>query len=289
MDMGKHAPRERCSMMFSATFAKEVQVMARDFLHEYLFITIGRVGSASELVEQTVVHASEREKVRTVTDILKDEHDPKCLCLVFVETKRGADNLERDLWEERLPVTTIHGDRSQHERERALEQFRSGRTWIMIATDVASRGLDIPNVQLVINFDIPKAIDDYVHRIGRTGRMGRKGKAITFINDKVPGPLMRDLRDLMEENNQEVPEFFEDMLRSMRFGSNRKGGGKGRKGGHRFGGSDMRDKDSYGQSWRSGGGGGKGGGSRSKGGGGGDRGGGGGGDADRRRGSPGRW
>merc|ERR1719230_171069 len=110
--MGKHAPRERCSMMFSATFPREVQMMARDFLYEYLFITIGRVGSASELVEQCVVHASDREKTRTLSDILREELDEKGLALIFVETKRGADGLERDLWEDRLPVTAIHGDRS---------------------------------------------------------------------------------------------------------------------------------------------------------------------------------
>lgn len=259
-DMGRHAPRDRCSMMFSATFPREVQAMARDFMHDYLFITIGRVGSASELVEQMVVHAEDRNKVGILSDLLRDELDDKGLALIFVETKRGADGLERDLWEDRIPVTAIHGDRSQHERERALESFRSGRTPVMIATDVASRGLDIPHVALVINFDIPKAIDDYVHRIGRTGRMGRRGKAYTFINDRCPGPLLRDLRDLMEENDQNVPDWFQDMLRAMRFGSSgRKGGGKGRKGGHRFGGHDIR-RESHGggggDNWRSGGGGG---------------------------------
>merc|ERR1719440_956117 len=126
-NMGKQAPRDRCSMMFSATFPREVQMMARDFLYDYLFITIGRVGSASELVEQYVVHTEEREKVRTISELLRDELDEKGLALIFVETKKGADHLEKDLWEDRIPVTAIHGDRSQHERERALESFRSGR------------------------------------------------------------------------------------------------------------------------------------------------------------------
>lgn len=293
-DMGKHAPRDRCSMMFSATFPKEVQHMARDFLHDYIFLTVGRVGSASELVEQNLVYANDRDKVRELLAICRRELGDKGLALVFVETKRGADSLERDLWEEKMPVTTIHGDRSQHERERALDHFRTGRTPILVATDVASRGLDIPHVQLVVNFDYPKAIDDYVHRIGRTGRIGRKGKAFTFINEKCPGPLVRDLRELLEDADQEVPQWFEDMAISMRYGrSNRKGGGKGRKGGHRFGGQDMRSSSDWGGGGsRSGGGGG---GKGSKGGGhrGGGGYGGGGGFGDRRRSdrdhSPGGW
>ena len=98
------------------------------------------------------------------------------LTLVFVETKKGADSLEAFLSSEGYPVTSIHGDRSQREREEALRQFRGGRCPILVATAVAARGLDIPNVKHVINFDLPSDIEEYVHRIGRTGRMGNLGE-----------------------------------------------------------------------------------------------------------------
>jgi len=267
-DMGKVSSRPRQSMMFSATFPKEVQMMARDFLHEYVFITVGRVGSASELVEQSVVYADDRDKVRTLEDVLQENRPEDGLALIFVETKRGADLLERDLYRDGFRVTAIHGDRSQIERENALAAFRSGRSPIMIATDVASRGLDIPNVNVVVNYDMPKSIDDYVHRIGRTGRAGRKGKAIAFVNDRVAGPLLRDLLDRLDEAKQEIPSWFEEMCRHVRWSGG--GGSRGRKGGgggnrkDRFGGHDVRNDFRGGKSdhsgWRGGGNGGGGGG-----------------------------
>ena len=109
------------------------------------------------------------------------------LTLIFVETKRGADALEDFLHDHNHPAASIHGDRSQYEREAALKSFRSGRTPILVATDVAARGLDIPHVTHVINFDLPSDIDDYVHRIGRTGRAGKKGLATAFFSEKDSG------------------------------------------------------------------------------------------------------
>ncbi|GFH30877.1 uncharacterized protein HaLaN_29806, partial [Haematococcus lacustris] len=144
--------------MFSATFPKEIQRLAGDFLANYVFLT------HVELVTQD-------EKKNTLMDLVSTVEG---LTLVFVETKRGADELERYLCYNNLPATSIHGDRSQDQREAALRSFKSGRTPIMVATDVAARGLDIPHVTHVINFDLPKDIDDYVHRIGRTGRAGKK-------------------------------------------------------------------------------------------------------------------
>lgn len=110
---------------------------------------------------------------------------PKCdgLTLIFTETKRGADALENFLYQEGVNATSIHGDRSQTEREMALHNFRCGRCPVLVATDVAARGLDIPNVMHVINYDLPNNIDDYVHRIGRTGRAGNHGTAIAFVNE----------------------------------------------------------------------------------------------------------
>ncbi|CAE7578638.1 PL10A [Symbiodinium sp. CCMP2456] len=234
-DMGKWSTVRLQSMMFSATFASEVQVMARDFLSDYLFITVGRVGAASELVTQKVVYADEGSmKVRKLDTVVK-EHLPKDgLCVVFVETKRGADSLEIELHKNGISVAAIHGDRSQIQREEALAAFKTGANPILVATDVAARGLDIPNVSLVVNFDMPKQLDDYVHRIGRTGRAGRKGTAVAFVNERCA--YLHDLYDILIEAKQDTPIWFEEMVRQAR----RPTGGKGGRRAERFGGSDIR-------------------------------------------------
>lgn len=242
-DMGRWSTVRLQSMMFSATFAREVQVMARDFLNDYLFIKVGRVGSASELVTQKVVYADDGpQKVRALDKVIKDHCPKEGLCVVFVETKRGADALEIDLHQRNVSVAAIHGDRTQTEREEALAAFKSGSNPILVATDVAARGLDIPNVSLVVNFDMPKQLDDYVHRIGRTGRAGRKGTAVAFVNEKCS--YLHDLYDILVEAKQETPLWFEEMVRSAR----RMGGGKGTgRRAERFGGSDIRSTEEAGK------------------------------------------
>merc|ERR1719341_2443233 len=130
-----------------------------------------------------------------------------------------------------MKVTAIHGDRTQAEREEALLAFRSGENPLLVATDVAARGLDIPSVSVVVNYDMPKNIDDYVHRIGRTGRAGRKGKAIAFINESCNRILLKELNGLLQEAKQERPLWFQEMM--------------GRSGGQRQGGKD-RDYDKFG-------------------------------------------
>ncbi len=144
---------------------------------------------------------------------------PDTLALVFVETKRGADQLEGYLYDAGFPSTSIHGDRSQSEREQALHDFRTGRRPILVATAVAARGLDIPHVKHVINFDIPSDIQDYVHRIGRTGRAGNVGLATSFFNDG-NASIARELREILVEAHQEVPPWLEQMD-SHSFGGSR--------------------------------------------------------------------
>eukprot|EP00397_Hematodinium_sp_SG-2012_P002722 GEMP01002730.1.p1 GENE.GEMP01002730.1~~GEMP01002730.1.p1 ORF type:complete len:728 (+),score=188.57 GEMP01002730.1:90-2273(+) len=215
MEMGKFEQRPRQSLMFSATFPKEVQVLAADFLYDYVFLTVGRVGSTNEFIEQKLAYADEEDKLKKLMNVLKESEggsDSKNLALVFVETKRGADMLERELWSKQLRVTAIHGDRTQAEREEALMAFRRGDNPLLVATDVAARGLDIPDVQLVVNYDMPKNIDDYVHRIGRTGRAGRRGKAFAFINEQCNRQLLKELNGLLLEAKQERPLWFQDML-----------------------------------------------------------------------------
>lgn len=143
-----------------------------------------------------------------------------------------ADLLEGFLAQNNLPSTSIHGDRSQREREYALETFRTGRTPVMVATAVAARGLDIPNVTHVVNYDLPSDIDDYVHRIGRTGRAGNTGLATAFFN-RGNKNIVRDLIELLKEAKQEVPAWLEAVAREGGgFGGGRggRGGGRGRSG-----------------------------------------------------------
>ncbi|KAI0564653.1 DEAD (Asp-Glu-Ala-Asp) box polypeptide 3 [Gracilaria domingensis] len=221
---------ERQTLMFSATFPREIQQLASDFLDDYIFLTVGRVGSTTDFIQQRVEYCDEASKRDMVLNLLNTISG---LTLVFVETKRGADALEEFLIRSGYPATSIHGDRSQPEREDALRSFRSGRTPIMVATDVAARGLDIPNVTHVINFDLPNEIDDYVHRIGRTGRAGNSGLATALINEKNRN-IVRDLTELLSEAGQEVPPFLTKMSEAVSHS-----GGRRRNGG-RFGGRDYR-------------------------------------------------
>ncbi|CAN7095388.1 unnamed protein product [Brassica rapa subsp. narinosa] len=205
MDMPPRGMRQ--TMLFSATFPREIQRLAADFLANYIFLAVGRVGSSTDLIAQRVEFVHESDKKSHLMDLLHAQrdtgnHDKQSLTLVFVETKRGADSLENWLCMNDFPATTIHGDRTQQEREVALKSFKSGRTPILVATDVAARGLDIPHVAHVVNFDLPNDIDDYVHRIGRTGRAGKSGVATAFFNEK-NAQLARQLAELMQEANQE--------------------------------------------------------------------------------------
>lgn len=165
--------------MFSATFPEEIQIAAGKFLHDYIFIAIGYIGGACADVQQNIIEVKKYDKRDKLTEIL-NESDPSGT-IVFVETKRDADFLASFLCETTHPTTSIHGDREQRQREEALADFKSGRMKILIATSVAARGLDIKNVNHVINYNLPKSIDDYVHRIGRTGRVGNRGKATSFF------------------------------------------------------------------------------------------------------------
>ncbi|XP_028847782.1 DEAD-box helicase 3 X-linked a isoform X2 [Denticeps clupeoides] len=226
----------RHTMMFSATFPKEIQILARDFLEEYIFLAVGRVGSTSENITQKVVWVEESDKRSFLLDLL-NATGKDSLTLVFVETKKGADALEDFLYREGYACTSIHGDRSQRDREEALHQFRSGRCPIMVATAVAARGLDISNVKHVINFDLPSDIEEYVHRIGRTGRVGNLGLATSFYNDK-NNNITKDLLDILVESKQEVPSWLESLAYEHQHKSSSRGRSKRFSGG--FGARDYR-------------------------------------------------
>ena len=226
----------RQTLMFSATFPRDIQMLARDFLKDYIFLSVGRVGSTSENITQKVEYVEDPDKRSVLLDIL-NTHGAG-LTLIFVETKRMADSLSDFLINQQFPATSIHGDRTQRERERALEMFRNARCPVLVATAVAARGLDIPNVTHVVNYDLPTDIDDYVHRIGRTGRAGNTGLSTAFFNRGNRG-IVRDLIELLKEAHQDVPSFLDMVAKEgAAFGG---GGRAGRSGGRGRGSAASRD------------------------------------------------
>jgi ATP-dependent RNA helicase DDX3X len=230
---------------------------------DYVFLTVGRVGAASKDVTQTIEYVEDRDKMEALMKFLMTVQDG--LILIFVETKRNCDYVEDVLRGQGFPACSIHGDKTQREREESLSSFKRGDTPVMVGTDVASRGyvwavspcfyphslwhfthsvvefcsLDIPNVTQVINYDLPSNTDDYVHRIGRTGRAGNTGSALSYVNEKNSN-IIRDLRDMLEENEQEIPKWMEQMSSSSFGGGGRGGGRGGRRGGNNFGSRDVR-------------------------------------------------
>ncbi|KAL3869506.1 hypothetical protein ACJMK2_042178 [Sinanodonta woodiana] len=207
-DFGMPPKHERQTLMFSATFPEEIQKLAAEFLHDYLFLSVGRTGGANTDVSQMVCEVDRQQKRQKLCDILTDIGSEKTL--VFVEQKRNADFLASFLSESGFPTTSIHGDRLQREREEALRDFKTGRAPILIATSVAARGLDIPAVKYVINYDLPQTIEEYVHRIGRTGRCGNLGEATSFYSHDTDSGIAKALVRVLADANQEVPEWLEN-------------------------------------------------------------------------------
>ncbi|PFH37203.1 DEAD (Asp-Glu-Ala-Asp) box polypeptide 17 [Besnoitia besnoiti] len=226
---------DRQTLMWSATWPKEVQNLARDLCKEEpVHINVGSLDlKACHNIKQEVMVLQEYEKRGQLMSLLRRIMDGSKI-LIFAETKRGADNLTRDMRVEGWPALSLHGDKKQEERTWVLDEFKNGRNPIMVATDVASRGLDVKDIRHVINYDMPNQIEDYIHRIGRTGRAGTKGCAYTFFTpDK--SRLARDLVRVLREANQPVPSELESMGSYSSSGSGRRWGGGGGRGGGRGG------------------------------------------------------
>lgn len=204
-DSSMVATGERQTLMFSATFPEQIQHLASRFLHNYVFIAVGIVGSASTDVQQIFYQVSKFDKREKLLELLREEN---CRTVVFVETKRNADFLATLLSENDLKTTSIHGDRLQREREDALWDFKKGICNTLVATGVAARGLDIEGIQHVINYDLPNNIDEYVHRIGRTGRLGNRGKATSFFDPAADSGLAGDLTKILKQAGQDVPDWL---------------------------------------------------------------------------------
>ncbi|KAG5492186.1 hypothetical protein GH5_01094 [Leishmania sp. Ghana 2012 LV757] len=230
---------DRQTFMFSATFPQRILNLAKRYLRrKYYLLTVGRVGSTTKNITQTIEHVPDNEKMDRLLQIIYG-HEMSDMVLIFVETKKMAEEVNRRLHREGISSTTIHGDRRQQDREAALEDFKQKVTPILVATDVASRGLDIPDVAHVVQFDLPQEMDDYTHRIGRTGRAGNKGIATAFYN-RNNRRLALELHKYFSEHGQDIPKWFqqeaelvegEAMLSRDIGGGRRRGGGGGGGGG----------------------------------------------------------
>ncbi len=173
-------PRERQTLFFSATITPEIEKLVHDFLKDPVTVSV-RTGETSDHVEQDVIEARDKtHKVELLTELLEQDGYEKVL--VFGETKYGVQRLSDHLDNRGIASVAIHGNKNQAQRTKALKAFKDEKVKVLVATDVAARGLDIPNVSHVINFDTPQTYEDYIHRIGRTGRGGAKGRAHTFID-----------------------------------------------------------------------------------------------------------
>ena len=172
-------PKYRQTLLFSATMAPEVEVLARKYLRKPLVVQVGRRSEAAHTVTHAVYPVPRDRKSSLLAHLLKDgELDS---VLVFVRTKLGADRVVRHLEHEGIPATAMHADKTQVQRTKAIADFKAGKIRVLVATDIAQRGLDISNITHVISYDVPQQPEDYVHRIGRTGRASKEGDAFTFM------------------------------------------------------------------------------------------------------------
>lgn len=175
-------PEDRQTLFFSATITPDIQALVNTFLKDPVTVSV-RTAETSEHVEQDVIEVRDKaHKMELLTDMLSQPHYEKVL--IFGETKFGVQRLSDHLDNTGIPSAAIHGNKNQSQRQRALKAFKDQKVKVLVATDVAARGLDIPNVSHVINFDTPQTYEDYVHRIGRTGRGGASGHAHTFIDQR---------------------------------------------------------------------------------------------------------
>ncbi|SNV50955.1 ATP-dependent RNA helicase rhlE [Chryseobacterium taklimakanense] len=176
----KLLPQKRQTLFFSATFPKEIQELANSMLTNPVKVSVTPVSSTADTIQQSVYFVEKENKLDLLTHILKNHIDESVL--VFARTKHGADKIARKLQKEKISAEAIHGNKSQNQRQNALTNFKSGKTRILVATDIAARGIDIDELKHVINFELSDVSETYVHRIGRTGRAGNEGSSISFVD-----------------------------------------------------------------------------------------------------------
>ena len=207
-------PRDRQTLMFSATFADELERLVGEFMHDPVRISVGAVHKPVDQVRQVVYPVRQEDKSHLLIEILEGAENLES-AIIFMRTKDRTYRLDKVLRKHGIKATAIHGDLSQKQRQIALDGFRSGKYRVLVATDVAARGLDIDTVSHVINYDIPPNADDYIHRIGRTARASREGDAVTFVTPQehnelagVERALGRNLPREMRENAPQILSLY---------------------------------------------------------------------------------
>jgi len=208
-----YLPKQRQTLLFSATFSPEIRRLAQSYLQDPVTVEVARPNATADAVEQHFFSVAEDDKRRAVRQLLKSRELSQAL--VFVNSKLGAARLARAFERDGLKTNALHGDKSQDERLKALAAFKAGTVDLLVATDVAARGLDIVDLPAVFNFDVPFNAEDYVHRIGRTGRAGASGLAITLV-DRDDTRLVSDIERLIKTRIELEPLELDDEVRPLR-------------------------------------------------------------------------
>jgi ATP-dependent RNA helicase RhlE len=207
-----YLPKQRTTLLFSATFSSEIKRLASSYLQDPVTIEVARSNATASTVEQRFIGVGDDDKRRAVHQVLKERGLKQAF--IFVNSKLGCARLARSLEREGLKTTALHGDKSQDERLKALEAFKTGAVDLLVCTDVAARGLDIKDVPAVFNFDLPFNAEDYVHRIGRTGRAGASGLAVSLVSPS-DSRLLADIEKLINVKAEVEPFQIDDTSRPM--------------------------------------------------------------------------
>lgn len=202
-------PAQRQTLLFSATYSKEIKLLADELLNKPVLIEVATANATADRVTQQVYLVDRHRKRELISHMIGMQNWPQVL--IFVRTKHGADRLAKQLQKDGLTTAAIHGDKAQGARQRALDEFKQGKVRILVATDIAARGLDISELPYVVNYDLPQVAEDYVHRIGRTGRAGLSGMAVTLVGPDELGAL-QDIEKLTQQvlPAQIVPGYEHD-------------------------------------------------------------------------------
>lgn len=208
-----YLPKQRTTLLFSATFSTEIKRLASSYLQDPVTIEVARSNATAATIEQRFYRIEENDKLQALKQVLREREIGQSF--VFVNSKLGCARLARTLERDGFVTTALHGDKSQDERLKALEAFKSGAVQLLVCTDVAARGLDIKDVPAVFNFDIPFNAEDYVHRIGRTGRAGSSGQSFSFVSGR-DAKSLADIEKLLGKKIEIEPLELESDRR--RFG-----------------------------------------------------------------------
>ncbi|EOA34952.1 hypothetical protein CARUB_v10020038mg [Capsella rubella] len=203
-----HFKSQRQTLLFSATMPTKIQIFARSALVKPVTVNVGRAGAANLDVIQEVEYVKQEAKIVYLLECLQKTSPP---VLIFCENKADVDDIHEYLLLKGVEAVAIHGGKDQEDREYAISSFKAGKKDVLVATDVASKGLDFPDIQHVINYDMPAEIENYVHRIGRTGRCGKTGIATTFINKNQSETTLLDLKHLLQEAKQRIPPVLAEL------------------------------------------------------------------------------